>query len=57
MIHPQSEVFEYTKKIIRPFKFLGSKIEISSNIKIANFLDVTLNNYDNSYRPFLKFQT
>ena len=42
------------KKIIRIFKFLGFKIEISSNIKIANFLDITLNLSDNSYRPFLK---
>ena len=42
------------KKIIRPFKFLGYKIEISSNIKIAIFPDVTLNLSDNSYTPFLK---
>ena len=42
------------KKIIRAFKFLGFKIEVSSNIKIANFLDVTLNLLDNTYKPFLK---
>ena len=30
------------KRIIRAFKSLGFKIEISSNIKIVNFLDVTL---------------
>ena len=42
------------QKKIRAFKFLGIKTEISSNIKIANFLDVTLNLSDNSYRPFLK---
>ena len=42
------------KKIIRAFEFLGFKIQISSNIKIANFLDVTLNLSDNSYRSFLK---
>ena len=41
------------KKIMSAFKFLGFKIEISSNIEIANFLDVTLNLSDNSYRPFL----
>ena len=29
------------KKIMRAFKFLGFKIEVSSNIKIANFLGVT----------------
>ena len=39
------------KKIKRAFKFLGFKFE---NIKIANFLDVTLNLSDNSYRLFLK---
>ena len=42
------------KKIKQAFKFLGFKIEISSNIKIANFLDVPLNLSDNSDRPFLK---
>ena len=47
-------MFKYTKKIIRAFKFLGFKIKISSNIKVPNFLDVTLNLSDNSYRPFLK---
>ena len=34
--------------------FLGFKIEVSSNNKIANFLDVTLNLSNNSYNPFLK---
>ena len=37
-----------------PFKLLGFKIEISSDIEIANFLDVTLNLSDNTYKPFLK---
>ena len=31
------------KKVIRVFKYMGLKIEISSNLKIVNFLDVTLN--------------
>ena len=31
------------KKIIRAFNFLRFKIEISSYVKIANFLDVTPN--------------
>ena len=44
----------YKKRIIRAFKFLGFKIEISSNIKIANFLDVTLDLSNNSYKPFIK---
>ena len=42
------------KKIIRAFKFLGFKIEVSSNNKIVNFLDVTLNLLNNAYKPFLK---
>ena len=42
------------KKIIRALDYLGFKIEISSNIKIANFLDVPLNLSDNTCRPFLK---
>ena len=40
--------------MIRTFKLLRFKIEISSDIKIANFLDVTQNLSDNSYKPFLK---
>ena len=42
------------KKMIRTFKILRFKIDISSDIKIANFLDVTQNLSDNSYKPFLK---
>ena len=39
------------KKIIRA---LGFKIEISSNNKIVNFLDVTLDLSNNIYKPFIK---
>ena len=42
------------KRIIRAFKFWGFKIEISSNIKIVIFLDVTLDRSNNSYKPFIK---
>ena len=42
------------QKLTRAFKLLGFKTEISSNIKRANFLDVTLNLKDNTYKPFLK---
>ena len=42
------------KKIMRAFKFLGFKIKISSNIKVANFLEVTLNLIEKTQRPFLK---
>ena len=42
------------KRVIRAFKFLEFRIEISSNIKIVNFLDVTLDLSNNSYKPFIK---
>ena len=42
------------KKIITAFKFLGFKIEVSSNNKIVNFLDVTLDLLNNSYKQFIK---
>ena len=42
------------KNIIRAFKLLGFKIEILSNNKIVNFLDVTLDLSNNTYRPFIK---
>ena len=42
------------KKIIRAFKFLGFKIEVSSNNKTINFLDLTLTLSNNTYKPFLK---
>ena len=42
------------KKMIRVHKFLGFKIEVSSNNKIVNFLDVTLNLSNNTYKSFLK---
>ena len=42
------------KKIIRAFKLLGFKIEVSSNNKIVNFLDVTLDLSNNTYKPFIK---
>ena len=42
------------QKIIRAYKLLGFKVEISSNTKIANFLDVTLNLSGNTSRHFLK---
>ena len=46
-------MFRFAKKNIRAFKFLGFKIEISFAIKVTNFLDVTVNLPDNTYKPFL----
>ena len=34
---------------------MGLRIEISSNLKTVNFLDVTLNLSNNSYKPFSKY--
>lgn len=42
------------KKVVRAFKYLGLKIEISSNLKIVNFLDITLNLSNDTFRPFHK---
>ena len=42
------------KKVIRAFKYIGLKIDISFDLKIVNFLDVTLNLTENSYKPFSK---
>ena len=54
VFYTSPNVVVYSKKIIRAFKFVGFKIEISSIIEIVNFLDVTLNFSDNSYRPLFK---
>ena len=45
------------KKVIRAFRYMGLKIEISSNLKIVNILDVTLNLNENSNKPFCKTYT
>ena len=36
---------------------MGLKIEISSKLKIVNFLDLSLNLKDNSYKSFSKSTT
>ena len=42
------------KKIIRTFKLLNSRIRIVSNLKIVEFLDVTLNLNYGTLKPFSK---
>ena len=42
------------KKIIRAFKLLELRIEIASNLKIVNFLDLTLNLENGTFKPFCK---
>ena len=39
------------KKIIRAFKLLGLKIQIASNLRIVDFLDVTLNLNYGTFKP------
>lgn len=42
------------KKIIKAFKLLEFKIEIASNLKIINLLDITLNLNNNTAKPYHK---
>ena len=42
------------KKILRAFRLLGFKIEIMSNLKVKNFLDITLNLSENCFKPSYK---
>ena len=42
------------KKILRAFKLLGFKNEIIFNLKVVNFLDITFNLSENSFKPFHK---
>ena len=42
------------KKIIRAFKLLCLRIQIASNLKIIDFLDVTLNLNNGTFKPFSK---
>ena len=40
------------KNVIKLFKEIGFKIEIETNLKILNFLDVTFNLANSTYRPY-----
>ena len=42
------------KKIIRTFKLLGLRIQITSNLKIVDFLDVTLKLNNGTFKHFSK---
>ena len=42
------------KNIIKVFKDVGFKIEIQTNLKIVDFLDVTFNLENGTYRPYKK---
>ena len=42
------------KKKFRAFQLLGFKIEIISNLKVGNFLDITFSLSENSFKSFYK---
>ena len=42
------------KNVIKIFKEVGFKIEIQTHLKIVNFLDVTFNLANGTYRPYKK---
>ena len=47
----------YRKKISNALKMLGFKITIYTNLKIVNFLNVTLNLGKGTYEPYKKDDT
>ena len=48
------EVDQIRKKVITIFKDVDFKIEIKTNLKIVDFLDVTLNLSNGTYSPYKK---
>ena len=42
------------ENVIKLFKEIGFKIEIETNVKIVNYLDVTFNLANNTYKPYRK---
>ena len=42
------------RKIIRAFKLLGLRIQVASNLKIVDFLDVTLKLNNGTFKPYSK---
>ena len=48
------QIDQLRKKITKIFKEIGFKIDIETNLKIANFLDMTFNLINGSYKPYKK---
>ena len=48
------ELDKTRKEIIKIFKNIGFQIDININLKIVDFLDVTFNLAENSYKPYKK---
>ena len=47
----KSQLEAIKKSLQKPFKDFGLEIAAESSLKIANYLDVTLNLNDGSFRP------
>ena len=48
------QIDQLRKKIIKIVKEIGFKIDIETNLKIVNFLDMTFNLINVSYKPYKK---
>ena len=48
------QIDQLHKKIIKIFKEIGFKIDIETNFKIVDFLDITFNLINGSYKPYKK---
>ena len=48
------QIDQLRKKIIKIFKEIGFKIGIETNLKIVDFLDITFNLINGSYKPYKK---
>ena len=48
------QIDQLRKKIIKIFKEIGFKIDIETNLKIVDFLGVTFNLINGSYKPYKK---
>ena len=48
------QIDQLRKKIIKIFKETGFKTDIETNLKIVNFLDMTFNLINGSYKPYKK---
>ena len=51
---PSKQVQIQANKIVKIFKEQGLNITIAANLKVINFLDVTLDCENNLYKPFVK---
>ena len=51
---PGGESYRKRKEMVRLFDKLGVKISIQTNLKVANFLDVTFDLENNTYYPYRK---